>query len=41
MASNKFQFNGLVLQGFGFNTFHTLLLGLPGGLIVFVFVLAG
>ncbi|GLI73375.1 hypothetical protein PoHVEF18_001592 [Penicillium ochrochloron] len=34
-------FNGLVLQGFGFNTFHTLLLGLPGGLIVFLFVLFG
>ncbi|KAJ5370371.1 uncharacterized protein N7496_006463 [Penicillium cataractarum] len=34
-------FNGLVLQGFGFDTFHTLLLGLPGGFIVFIFVLAG
>lgn len=33
------QFNGLVLQGFGFSTFHTLLLGIPGGVIVFIFVL--
>ncbi|KAJ5489332.1 hypothetical protein N7539_004222 [Penicillium diatomitis] len=32
-------FNGLVLKGFGFDTFHTLLLGVPGGFIVFVFVL--
>ncbi|KAK9848265.1 hypothetical protein MYU51_016839 [Penicillium brevicompactum] len=32
-------FNGLVLQGFGFSTFHTLLLGMPGGVIVFIFVL--
>ncbi|KAJ5698514.1 hypothetical protein N7462_000519 [Penicillium macrosclerotiorum] len=32
-------FNGLVLQGFGFDTFHTLLLGLPGGFIVFLSVL--
>ncbi|KAJ5281331.1 hypothetical protein N7478_006703 [Penicillium angulare] len=32
-------FNGLVLKGFGFNTFHTLLLGLPGGIIVCFFVL--
>ncbi|KAJ5113598.1 hypothetical protein N7456_002132 [Penicillium angulare] len=32
-------FNGLVLKGFGFNTFHTLLLGLPGGIIVCIFVL--
>ncbi|KAJ6123896.1 hypothetical protein N7471_011213 [Penicillium samsonianum] len=32
-------FNGLVLQGFGFSTFHTLLLGIPGGVIVFIFVL--
>ncbi|CAG8112837.1 unnamed protein product [Penicillium olsonii] len=34
------QFNGLVLQGFGFSTFHTLLLGIPGGAIVFIFVLS-
>ncbi|OQD79239.1 hypothetical protein PENANT_c057G09410 [Penicillium antarcticum] len=33
-------FNGLVLQGFGFSTFNTLLLGIPGGFIVFVFVLS-
>ncbi|CAI7634529.1 unnamed protein product [Penicillium bialowiezense] len=33
-------FNGLVLQGFGFSTFHTLLLGMPGGAIIFVVVLA-
>ncbi|CAG8212044.1 unnamed protein product [Penicillium olsonii] len=33
-------FNGLVLQGFGFSTFHTLLLGIPGGAIVFIFVLS-
>ncbi|CAG8178819.1 unnamed protein product [Penicillium nalgiovense] len=32
-------FNGLVLQGFGFSTFHTLLLGIPGGAVVFIFVL--
>ncbi|CAG8902768.1 unnamed protein product [Penicillium egyptiacum] len=32
-------FNGLVLQGFGFSTFHTLLLGIPGGVVVFIFVL--
>ncbi|CAG8224764.1 unnamed protein product [Penicillium salamii] len=32
-------FNGLVLKGFGFSTFHTLLLGIPGGVIVFIFVL--
>lgn len=41
LITNIFQFNGLVLQGFGFNTFHTLLLGLPGGFIVFLFVLLG
>ncbi|KAJ5137875.1 hypothetical protein N7526_004108 [Penicillium atrosanguineum] len=34
-------FNGLVLEGFGFSTFHTLLLGIPGGVIVFIFVLGG
>ncbi|KAJ5243150.1 uncharacterized protein N7469_001477 [Penicillium citrinum] len=34
-------FNGLVLKGFGFDTRHTLLLGLPGGFIVFLFVLSG
>ncbi|KAF3385328.1 hypothetical protein F1880_002224 [Penicillium rolfsii] len=34
-------FNGLVLQGFGFDTFHTLLLGLPGGFLVFLFVITG
>ncbi|KAJ6131193.1 hypothetical protein N7523_001653 [Penicillium sp. IBT 18751x] len=34
-------FNGLVLQGFGFSTFNTLLLGIPGGVIVFIFVLGG
>ncbi|OKP12162.1 hypothetical protein PENSUB_2322 [Penicillium subrubescens] len=39
--SKRPQFSGLVLQGFGFDTFHTLLLGLPGGFIVFVFVLLG
>ncbi|KAJ5098930.1 hypothetical protein N7532_005931, partial [Penicillium argentinense] len=33
-------FNGLVLKGFGFDTRHTLLLGLPGGFIVFLFVLS-
>ncbi|EPS32161.1 hypothetical protein PDE_07121 [Penicillium oxalicum 114-2] len=33
-------FNGLVLKGFGFDTFHTLLLGIPGGFIIFVAVLA-
>ncbi|KAJ5985217.1 hypothetical protein N7499_008505 [Penicillium canescens] len=33
-------FNGLVLKGFGFSTFHTLLLGIPGGVIVFIFVLS-
>ncbi|KAJ5767003.1 uncharacterized protein N7511_004619 [Penicillium nucicola] len=33
-------FNGLVLQGFGFSTFHTLLLGIPGGFVVFIFVLS-
>ncbi|KAJ5939569.1 hypothetical protein N7466_002703 [Penicillium verhagenii] len=31
-------FNGLVLEGFGFNLFHTLLLGIPGGVIVCIFV---
>ncbi|KAJ5691297.1 hypothetical protein N7488_012032 [Penicillium malachiteum] len=31
-------FNGLVLEGFGFNIFHTLLMGLPGGVIVCGFV---
>ncbi|KAJ5630798.1 uncharacterized protein N7484_010898 [Penicillium longicatenatum] len=31
-------FNGLVLEGFGFDLFHTLLLGLPGGVIVCIFV---
>ncbi|KAJ5160411.1 uncharacterized protein N7482_007415 [Penicillium canariense] len=34
-------FNGLVLKGFGYDTFHTLLLGIPGGVIVFIFVLLG
>ncbi|KAJ5379214.1 hypothetical protein N7509_012333 [Penicillium cosmopolitanum] len=34
-------FNGLVLKGFGFDTRHTLLLALPGGFIVFLFVLSG
>ncbi|KAJ5301970.1 hypothetical protein N7508_006833 [Penicillium antarcticum] len=29
-------FNGLVLQGFGFSTFNTLLLGIPGGFIVII-----
>ncbi|THC99638.1 hypothetical protein EYZ11_000905 [Aspergillus tanneri] len=32
-------FNGLILQGFGLSTFHTLLLGMPGGAVVFAFVL--
>ncbi|KAJ5520948.1 hypothetical protein N7463_001401 [Penicillium fimorum] len=32
-------FNGLVLRGFGFSTFNTLLLGIPGGVIIFIFVL--
>ncbi|KAJ6006318.1 hypothetical protein N7451_004262 [Penicillium sp. IBT 35674x] len=31
-------FNGLVLEGFGFDLFDTLLLGLPGGVIVCMFV---
>ncbi|KAL4898662.1 major facilitator superfamily domain-containing protein [Aspergillus ambiguus] len=33
-------FNGLILKGFGYSTFRTLLLGMPGGAVVFVFVLA-
>ncbi|KAB8073535.1 allantoate permease [Aspergillus leporis] len=32
-------FSGLILQGFGYSTFRTLLLGMPGGAVVFVFVL--
>jgi hypothetical protein len=40
-SSDDEKFNGLVLKGFGYNTFHTLLLGIPGGLIVFIFVLIG
>lgn len=39
--ANFEKFNGLVLKGFGFDTRHTLLLGLPGGFIVFLFVLSG
>lgn len=39
--ANVGKFNGLVLKGFGFDTRHTLLLGLPGGFIVFLFVLSG
>ncbi|KAJ5898332.1 hypothetical protein N7504_008620 [Penicillium tannophilum] len=31
-------FNGLILEGFGFDLFDTLLLGLPGGVIVCIFV---
>jgi hypothetical protein len=38
-CADMLQFNGLVLQGFGFSTFHTLLLGIPGGAVVFIFVL--
>ncbi|KAL2803130.1 major facilitator superfamily domain-containing protein [Aspergillus granulosus] len=33
-------FSGLILHGFGFSTFHTLLLGIPGGVAVFILVLA-
>ncbi|KAL2848428.1 major facilitator superfamily domain-containing protein [Aspergillus pseudoustus] len=33
-------FSGLILQGFGYSTFHTLLLGIPGGFVVFLFVLS-
>ncbi|KAL4862827.1 hypothetical protein BDV12DRAFT_202688 [Aspergillus spectabilis] len=33
-------FSGLILQGFGYNTFHTLLLGIPGGVVVFILVLS-
>lgn len=36
--ANMFQFNSLVLKGFGYDTFHTLLMGLPGGVIVCAFV---
>ncbi|KAL2696688.1 hypothetical protein AAEP93_001983 [Penicillium crustosum] len=32
-------FSGLVLQGFGFSAFNTLLLGIPGGVILFAVVL--
>ncbi|PWY78741.1 pantothenate transporter [Aspergillus eucalypticola CBS 122712] len=32
-------FSGLILQGFGYDTEHTLLLGMPGGFIVFLIVL--
>ncbi|GES62959.1 pantothenate transporter [Aspergillus terreus] len=32
-------FNGLILKGFGYSTFRTLLLGMPGGAVVFAFVL--
>ncbi|CEL11106.1 hypothetical protein ASPCAL14212 [Aspergillus calidoustus] len=33
-------FSGLILKGFGYNTFHTLLLGIPGGFVVFLLVLS-
>ncbi|OJJ69079.1 hypothetical protein ASPBRDRAFT_57619 [Aspergillus brasiliensis CBS 101740] len=32
-------FSGLILEGFGYDTQHTLLLGMPGGFIVFLIVL--
>ncbi|PYH48137.1 putative MFS allantoate transporter [Aspergillus saccharolyticus JOP 1030-1] len=32
-------FSGLILQGFGYNTLYTLLLGIPGGFISFLVVL--
>ncbi|KAF9891356.1 hypothetical protein FE257_004212 [Aspergillus nanangensis] len=32
-------FSGLVLKGFGYSTFRTLLLGMPGGAIVLFFVI--
>lgn len=38
-CTDMLQFNGLVLQGFGFSTLHTLLLGIPSGAIIFIFVL--
>ncbi|KAL3442764.1 major facilitator superfamily domain-containing protein [Aspergillus insuetus] len=33
-------FSGLILKGFGYSTFHTLLLGIPGGFVVFLLVLS-
>ncbi|RAK82084.1 putative MFS allantoate transporter [Aspergillus fijiensis CBS 313.89] len=33
-------FSGLILKGFGYNTLNTLLLGIPGGFISFLVVLA-
>ncbi|GAT29615.1 allantoate permease [Aspergillus luchuensis] len=32
-------FSGLILKGFGYDTEHTLLLGMPGGFIVFLIIL--
>ncbi|OOF91212.1 hypothetical protein ASPCADRAFT_10012 [Aspergillus carbonarius ITEM 5010] len=32
-------FSGLILEGFGYDTLHTLLLGMPGGFIVFIVIL--
>lgn len=34
-------FNGIIIQGFGFDTFTTLLLGMPGSAFGLFFVLAG
>jgi hypothetical protein len=36
----EIQFSGLILKGFGYSTFHTLLLGIPGGFVVFLLVLS-
>ncbi|BCS26718.1 uncharacterized protein APUU_51429A [Aspergillus puulaauensis] len=32
-------FSGLILKGFGYSTFHTLLLGIPPGVVLFILVL--